>query len=94
LSFVIALSISAKAQQKDYTIQPVDFTKVKLTDHFWSPRIKINQTVTIPASFDRCESTGRVKNFEMAAAKSGKFCTTYLLMIRIFTKPLKVLLIH
>ena len=77
LSSVIALSVSAEAQQMDYTIQPVDFTKVKLTDNFWSPRIKINQTVTIPASFDRCESTGRVKNFEMVAAKSGKFCTTY-----------------
>ena len=69
--------LSAGAQQKDYSIQAVDFTKVKLTDHFWAPRIEINRTVTIPASFERCESTGRVKNFEMAAAKSGKFCTTY-----------------
>ncbi len=39
--------------------------------------MKINHTVTIPASFARCESTGRVKNFEMAAAHSGKFCTTF-----------------
>jgi len=33
--------------------------------------------VTIPASFSRCESTGRVKNFIMAAEKKGKFCTRY-----------------
>ncbi|RZK29427.1 MAG: glycoside hydrolase family 127 protein, partial [Hymenobacter sp.] len=69
--------LAAGAQQKDYSIQAVDFTKVKLTDHFWAPRIEINRTVTIPASFERCESTGRVKNFEMAAAKTGKFCTTF-----------------
>src|SRR3954471_16686656 len=64
-------------QQKDYPIQAVPFTQVKLTDNFWLPRIEINRTVTIPASFERCESTGRVKNFTMAAEKKGKFCTTY-----------------
>lgn len=65
------------AQQKDYPIHAVNFSTVKLTDNFWLPRIKTNHTVTIPASFERCENTGRVKNFEMAAARSGKFCTTY-----------------
>jgi DUF1680 family protein len=39
--------------------------------------METNRLVTIPASFARCESTGRVKNFLMAAAKSGKFCTRY-----------------
>ena len=65
------------AQQKDYPIKAVDFTKVKLTDNFWLPRIKTNHTVTIPASFERCDKTGRIKNFQMAAARSGKFCTIY-----------------
>jgi uncharacterized protein len=68
---------SAFAQEKDYPISPVPFTQVKLTDNFWLPRIKTNHTVTIPASFERCESTGRIRNFEMAAARSGKFCTIY-----------------
>ena len=63
--------------KKDYAIRGVNFTQVKLTDNFWLPRIKTNQSVTIPASFERCESTGRVKNFEMAAAKQGKFGTTF-----------------
>jgi DUF1680 family protein len=72
----ICLSAAAYAQQ-DYPVQPVPFTSVKFTDKFWTPRIETNRTVTIPASFERCVSTGRVKNFEMAAAKSGKFCTTY-----------------
>ncbi|WP_183556816.1 glycoside hydrolase family 127 protein [Mucilaginibacter sp. SP1R1] len=65
------------AQTNDYPIKPVSFTAVKLDDQFWSPRIEINRTVTIPASFARCENTGRVKNFEMAAARSGKFCTKF-----------------
>lgn len=65
------------AQAQDYPIKPVVFTSVKLTDDFWTKRIETNRTVTIPASFKRCETTGRVKNFEMAAARSGKFCTTF-----------------
>lgn len=67
----------ATAQVKDYPIQPVAFTKVKLADKFWSPRIEVNRTVTIPASFARCANTGRVKNFEMAATHTGSFCTKY-----------------
>jgi uncharacterized protein len=65
------------AQSKDYAYSAVPFTSVKLSDNFWLPRIRINNDVTIPASFERCEKTGRVKNFVMAAAHSGKFCTTY-----------------
>lgn len=77
LFFLIAVVFNLPAQQKDYTFKAVDFTKVKLTDQFWLPRIEINRTVTIPASFNRCESTGRVNNFVMAANKSGKFATKY-----------------
>jgi DUF1680 family protein len=67
----------ANAQHNDYPIRPVDFTQVRLTDQFWAPRIELNRTVTIPASFARCENTGRVKNFVMAAAKQGKFGTKF-----------------
>lgn len=77
---LIALSFycgAAYAQTKDYPIKPVSFTDVKLSDKFWTSRIETNRTVTIPASFARCENTGRVKNFEMAAARSGKFCTKF-----------------
>ena len=81
-TFLLALgliaTLPAMAQQRaDYPIQAVPFTKVKLTDNFWQPRLKTNTAVTIPASFQRCEATNRVKNFEMAAAKSGKFATTF-----------------
>jgi DUF1680 family protein len=71
------LSLPSLAQQKDYAIKEVNFTQVKLSDKFWLPRIETNRTVTIPASFERCENTGRVKNFVMAAQHQGKFCTRY-----------------
>ena len=71
------ISFYSKGQYADYPIQAVPFTQVKFNDKFWLPRIRTNHTVTIPASFERCEATGRVKNFEMAAARSGAFCTVY-----------------
>ncbi|MEI9806886.1 MAG: glycoside hydrolase family 127 protein [Bacteroidota bacterium] len=79
ISWLLFLLCSAClfAQNKDYAFRAVPFTSVKLTDNFWLPRIKINNNVTIPASFERCDKTGRVKNFIMAAEKSGKFCTTF-----------------
>ena len=75
-----ALVAPAQAQSVmrfDYPIQAVSFTKVHLADNFWLPRLKINNDVTIPASFQRCEATQRVKNFEMAAARTGKFATIF-----------------
>ena len=77
LFFSFSFLLVVNAQQKDYPIQALDFTKVTLQDHFWTPRIETNRLVTIPTSFARCESTGRVKNFLMAAAKTGKYCTRF-----------------
>lgn len=77
LLFCLFSAGSVTAQQKDYSIKDINFTQVHLSDNFWLPRIEINRTVTIPASFERCENTGRVKNFVMAAERKGKFCTTY-----------------
>jgi DUF1680 family protein len=69
-------SQSDKMKAGDYPIQPVLFNVVKLQDNFWAPRIKTNHEVTIPFTLGKCESTGRVKNFEIAAGlKTGTFCT-------------------
>jgi DUF1680 family protein len=76
--FIILLTANITlAQKRDYSIKSVSFTKVKLTDKFWLPRIETNRLVTIPASFERCDKTGRVKNFIMAATHTGKFCSIY-----------------
>lgn len=77
LCLLLLTAWCCNAQQKDYPIRPVSFTQVKLQDSFWLPRMETNRTVTIPASFARCQQTGRIKNFEMAAARSGRFCTKF-----------------
>lgn len=52
---------------RDYPVQPVPFTAVKLTDLFWAPRIEVNRTATIPVAFEQCERTNRVDLFVRAA---------------------------
>lgn len=81
LVILLHFSVSAQMQNKvasKYPYQPVLFTEVKLKDAFWAPRIRINHDVTIPFTFGKCESTGRIKNFEMAAGLTkGDFCTQF-----------------
>ena len=65
-------------EDENYPIRPVPFTAVKMTDSFWAPRIQKNHEVTIPIAFGYCESTGRVKNFEIAGGlDTGAFQTIY-----------------
>lgn len=74
----LLLAECSKQQSADYPIQPVPFTSVKLTDNFWAPRIRKNAEVTIPIAFSYCESSGRVKNFEIAGGlDTGTFLTIY-----------------
>lgn len=82
LTIITLLSIIAHmgsyAQKNvDYNIQGVPISQVSIKDQFWTPRIETNRTVTIPSSFKKCEETGRVENFVLAAKKSGKFLTTF-----------------
>ncbi len=67
----------ANAQTLDYPFQGIPFNQVKLTDNFWMQRVETNRTATIPASFEKCEQTGRVQNFINAANHTGKFMTTF-----------------
>jgi hypothetical protein len=57
----------------DYNVKPVPFNQVQVQDGFWTPRLEINRTVTIPYCFEKCEETDRISNFEKAAGlKQGK----------------------
>src|SRR5947208_9194462 len=67
LALTAALCASAQPA-RDYPVKPVPFTSVHFNDVFWAPRIEINRTVTIPFAFGKNEETGRVRNFERAAA--------------------------
>ncbi len=44
----------------------VPFTDVKFIDNFWAPRLEANRSVTLPACFQQCEDTHRIRNFEVA----------------------------
>jgi uncharacterized protein len=71
-------SCTGAGDDENYPIRPVPFTSVKMTDSFWAPRIEKNHEVTIPIAFGYCESTGRVKNFEIAGGlDTGAFQTIY-----------------
>ncbi|RPH89186.1 MAG: glycoside hydrolase family 127 protein, partial [Calditrichaeota bacterium] len=71
---VILLLSCSRETNFDYPISPVTFTQVKLTDQFWGPRIETNRLVTIPSAFRKCEETGRVANFDIAAGQQqGEF---------------------
>ncbi len=68
----------SQADKPHYPIQPVPFTDVKITDQFWAPRLETIRTVTLPYTFQQCEETGRVKNFDIAAGNAtGSFCGVY-----------------
>jgi DUF1680 family protein len=71
LSAVAVFSVCCKsiAQNRDYPIQPVDFTHVHVHDHFWQPKMELNANVTIPYVLDKCRTEGRIDNFLKAAGK-------------------------
>jgi DUF1680 family protein len=75
-----AASISLVAQARDepssvadgrkargYPRSAVPFTRVRLTDAFWSARVETNRKATIPYGFKKSEEEGRIRNFERAA---------------------------
>jgi DUF1680 family protein len=61
-------AFAAGSPLHDYPIQPVPFTAVQFSDVFWAPRIETNRLVTIPCAFGQCRTSGRMNNFERAAA--------------------------
>jgi DUF1680 family protein len=74
----LILHACSTPKSEGYPITPVPFTSVKVADDFWSPRISNNHEITIPIAFGYCESTGRVRNFEIAAGlDTGRFQTLY-----------------
>lgn len=40
--------------------QPLDFSKVRIDDRFWKPRLETNRKVTIPLEYRICKKTGRI----------------------------------
>ena len=73
VSFLVDVGVASGAR-RDYPVRPVSFTDVTISDEFWAPRLVTNRDVTIPHDFAKCEETGRIANFEVAAGRvEGKF---------------------
>ena len=70
LLFLVSL---AKAQTSLQKLYPVNYSQVFITDPFWKERMKTVANSTINACVLYTENkTGRIRNFEKAANKSGK----------------------
>ncbi|MGB2957935.1 MAG: glycoside hydrolase family 127 protein, partial [Bacteroidota bacterium] len=83
LCMVTLMEGVAEEGEGGYPTQPVPFTDVEVTDGFWSRRLAVNRTVSLPHALQQCEETGRIKNFKVADSvlsgiiKKGSFCTRY-----------------
>lgn len=67
---ILVMTLAAPSPPaRDYPIQPVPFTRVRLRDSFWAPRLETVRTVTIPFAIRMCEETGRIDNFVKAGRR-------------------------
>jgi len=64
----LSLTINAISQEFDFKSEPVDFSKVKISDSFWSPRLRAYYDKTLFTCIAQMrDSTKRISNFEKAA---------------------------
>lgn len=69
--FVLTLGLYLPAFSQTSQV-PVDFSEVVIDDAFWNPRLEKISSATLPACIDQTEvQTGRIRNFEKAAAGKG-----------------------
>ncbi len=67
-----------KTLNRDYPITPIPFLSVRITDNFWSNKIKTNHEITIPIAIAQSDETGRIDNFKIAGGlQEGSFCSIY-----------------
>lgn len=69
IAMLLLAACKNQPPKPDYPIQGIPFNEVKIADQFWLPKIETNRTVTIPASFAKCEEMGRMDNFLIAGGK-------------------------
>ncbi|MBN9380215.1 MAG: glycoside hydrolase family 127 protein [Chitinophagaceae bacterium] len=70
---MVLMVCTGRAQQAGIKMEPVNFSRVQITDAFWAPRIDKVTSVTIPVCIDQTEvKTPRIRNFEKVARKKGE----------------------
>ncbi|MBN1950858.1 MAG: glycoside hydrolase family 127 protein [Bacteroidales bacterium] len=77
-AFFFITTFSAGEINAQSLIEGVPFTKVKVTDEFWAPKIQQNYEVTIPIAIKKIYESGAVNNFKIAGGlMEGKMQTNY-----------------
>ncbi|SFC65232.1 glycoside hydrolase family 127 protein [Flavobacterium phragmitis] len=72
-SILFCLNGFGQTKAKNIHIEPINFSKVKITDSFWQPRLKNHAASTLNTCIAQIESnTGRLTNFVNAGKRSGK----------------------
>ncbi|MEY4387378.1 MAG: hypothetical protein RLY20_2661 [Verrucomicrobiota bacterium] len=67
-ALLLLLAVSSVAfAASDYPVQPVPFTAVHFTSGLLHDRQATNSSVTLPFALGQCETSGRLKNFDLAA---------------------------
>ena len=63
----------AFGQSELIKIEPISFSKVVITDHFWKPKLQLVATKTLNACVYQTETaTPRLRNFQKVARKKGE----------------------
>ena len=71
LGIFVCLQLSS--QGTHVKIEPVNFSKVNVTDAFWKPKMDLVATKTLAACiYQTEEKTGRIRNFEKVARNKGE----------------------
>ena len=71
--FVMPVQTNAQTLNPNEQIRPIGYANVKIDDGFWKPRMDKVSTVTLQACINYTEyKTPRIRNFEHAAARTGK----------------------
>lgn len=70
---LVLTPVCLTAQQSQQKLYPVNFSQVSIMDEFWSGRMQTVASGTLDVCVLYTENkTGRIRNFEKAAARSGK----------------------
>lgn len=72
LTGMVLINGCTREKAGSFDLQAVSPEFVVIKDSFWLPLIRRNNEVTIPYAFRKCEETGRIENFAMAAGISEK----------------------
>lgn len=72
--FPLVIALAAGAQTTGFS--PAPFSRVRIDDGFWTPRVRQMQEVTVPDLLDLAETQGKLDNFRLVAGrKTGKIRT-------------------